>query len=216
MEDTRTTRQQSRTRRLMMALCSLATVAAGLMPAPALAQYGSGGGLGGPQRPAVQPPTFPAPMTMPPSASVALPATHAAPSTTPSLSRHASSPAHAPERWTSFSHGVPQSDGTMKTTVSLVPIFRSTGNGGSWKAVDATVATHDAAHPFSAEGAVRPIRFGRSAADVADLALDRGDIRIAAPGLAVAQPTKVGNGVKYSAVATDTDLYYQVTAARAL
>lgn len=213
MGDTRTTRQQSRTRLLTMALCSLATVAAALVPTQGLAQHDSGGVLGGPQRPAVQPPTFPAPMTMPPSASVALPATQAAPSTTPSPSRHAASPAHTPESWTSFSHGVPQPDGTMKTTVSLVPMFRSTGNGGSWKAVDATVSTHDAAHPFSAEGAVRPIRFGRSASDVADLALDRGDIRIAAPGLAIAEPTKVGNGVKYSGVATDTDLYYQVTTA---
>jgi hypothetical protein len=116
------------------------------------------------------------------------------------------------ESWTPFTHTLGNSDGTSTTSFHLLPAYRN--NGGGWTAVDNTVkALSDVTHPLSAEGALRPIRFGVAGNDLVELGLDGGPVTLSSSGLNVGVPALSGNGVRYAGVASGTDLQYTVGAA---
>ena len=110
-----------------------------------------------------------------------------------------------------FAQSQHNADGTFTQTLSPSPLFRKTASG--LMAIDATVkASADPALPAAADAALRPIRFGTTSSEVAQLALDAGPVTLSAPGLNIGAPQINPDGVSYPAVATDTDLRYRVTA----
>ena len=209
MGDTRTTQQQqSRVRRLTMAMCSLATVAAALGPTQGLAQHDSGSGPGTPQRPAAQAPTFPAPMTMPPSASVTLPS-QAPPAAAPSPPVHGST-TQAVDTWTPFSHAHRNNNGTSTVDLHVDPTYRK--SNGSWTKIDPSVhSTGKPAQPLSAENGLWPVRFGVANTDIVELELDNGPVSLSNAGLSIAAPSGNADGATYAGVAPGADLRYRVT-----
>jgi RHS repeat-associated protein len=114
------------------------------------------------------------------------------------------------ESWTATSHSKQNPDGSVTTDLYSGPAFRHTAAG--WSKIDPTVKpATDGQHAASAEGVTRPIRFGQSASDIVDLALDGGPVTLSASSLNIGKPEVASDGVRYLNVATDTDLEYQVT-----
>jgi RHS repeat-associated protein len=150
-------------------------------------------------------PTFPTPMAAHKSASAHLPppsAHHTTPAipTTP----------HTRETWTSLTHSVGNPDGSVTTQVSVEPAFRL--NGKTWVPIDSTVRPSALpGQPLSAEGAIRPIRFGDSANRLVEFELDGGAVTISSQGLVIGTPVLIGDTVTYFNVAPDTDLRYTLT-----
>lgn len=117
----------------------------------------------------------------------------------------------APRGLSTFAQVKPNGDGTVTQSVSLRPLFRKTAAGLA--AVDPSVkSSRDRSAPAAAEGALRPIRFGAEASQVARLDLDAGPVTLSAPGLRIGAPQVEPNGVVYKSVAADTDLTYRVSA----
>lgn len=100
--------------------------------------------------------------------------------------------------------------GQVTTRLFGAPAFRRSGAG--WSAIDTSVvASIDGRHAAVAEGALRPVRFGRSAADLVELELLDALVTVSATDLRIASPRVRPDGVDYDEVATDTDLRYTVT-----
>ncbi|MBV8980681.1 MAG: DNRLRE domain-containing protein, partial [Acidimicrobiia bacterium] len=158
---------------------------------------------GGATAPAKLSPTYPKPQADPQSASahVPPPAAPATPTGSPKDS----------EGWTTFSHWTRNANGSVTSQIFDGPAFRHK-NGGGWEGVDASVhPSGNPAQPFAAEGAVRPVRFGQSASNIMQLALDGGPVTLSSTSLNVGAAQANGNGVTYQNVATDTDLRYRVS-----
>lgn len=111
--------------------------------------------------------------------------------------------------WTSFSYWSRGSSGAITLATYLYPAFKQ--SGGAWVKTDPTVrARSDPAQPYSAEDAVRPIRFGAQNSRLLELELDGGPVTVSAPGLAIGPPLASSTGVTYSGIAPSTDLQYAV------
>jgi len=119
-------------------------------------------------------------------------------------------PPEPTEGWTADTHWVADGHGHVTRQVYLAPVFRHGADG--WHAVDPTVRAHaSTSQPFSAEGALQPVRFGRDSANLLQFALDGGPVTFSAPGLQISAPRLgKGNSVTYGSVAADTDLHYTV------
>lgn len=121
------------------------------------------------------------------------------------------SPPGLPVGLSTFAQVKPNGDGTVTQSLSLRPQYRRTTSG--LVAVDPSVkASNDRSVPAAAEGALRPIRFGAEASQVARLDLDAGPVSLSAPGLRIGAPQVEPDGVVYRGVAADTDLAYRVSA----
>lgn len=165
----------------------------------------------GPNEPVVNLPlTFPPPMARAssPSAQLAPPATVNPPTLNPGPSVPLT-PQVVKQTFGPSSLLTNYSDGTSHLDYYVVPVSRHLGT--SWSQVDPTVNPSNlAAQPLSAEGALRPVRFGNSSSQIVQLELDGGPVTMSASGLTVGAPTLQGGEVVYSNVATNTDLTYQV------
>lgn len=94
--------------------------------------------------------------------------------------------------------------------IYAAPQYRRTPSG--WAVVDPSlVATTNPSVPVTAPGALRPISFGASAAQLVQVNLDGGVVTFSAPGLSVGAPTVNGNTVTYHDVAPEADLTYSVS-----
>jgi RHS repeat-associated protein len=159
-------------------------------------------------------PSFPPPQSAPSTPSIHIPAPSGGSraTLTATAPQPAPTPSVAGERWTPFSHITPNADGTVTADLHVVATYRHAAGG--WTRVDPQVKSHGGtSQPFSAENALRPIRFGSSSSRLVELALDGGPVTLSAPGLASSDPTQSGNDVKYGGVATDTALDYSVSPA---
>jgi RHS repeat-associated protein len=168
-------------------------------------------GLGADATPAQLVPQYPTPMPRPSSPSVSLPFPSDAFPVSSTTTGQA--PAQPPvvagrESFTSFSHTVPNANGTLTARISAVPLYRQLGS--QWVPIDAT--TRPGANPFvvpaEAQSAVRPVHFGIDAAHLVQIDLDGGSITLSAPSLAAKSPTSDGQSIMYADVAKDTDLRY--------
>ena len=182
----------------LLALGMLITSLTGLMvPDPALAATALGGLTPIPTQPSGARPTQ-AGLHRDPAKAAPKPAAPAKP--TP-----------ATEGWDTFSHWRRNPNGTITTQFFATPAFRRTATG--WAPIDPSVKPRaEVTHPFSAEGTVRPVRFGKTSAGVVEIELDGGPLTMAAPGLNIGPPSATANGVIYADAAKDTDLSYTVTA----
>jgi RHS repeat-associated protein len=100
-------------------------------------------------------------------------------------------------------------NGTVTAEIRGGTAYRRDGHGG-WMATRASLAQgKDARWPFAANEGYRPVRFGRSADAVLELALPGGTVTFATPGLAIRPPVAVGREPRYRDVATDTDLVFE-------
>ena len=119
--------------------------------------------------------------------------------------------AAGPTAVSTFAQSQHNANGSVTLSLSPSPLFRKTASGLA--TVDATVqASSDPTLPAAANGALRPIRFGANASQVAQLALDAGPVTLSAPGLKIAAPQVSSDGVAYAGVAAATDLRYRVSA----
>lgn len=208
MRDTKIHKQPPRIRRLTIVMCGLASVVAALIPTQGLAQHDSGGGPGTPPRPAAQSPTFPTPMSMPPSASVTLPARTPQPAA-PATPAHGDA-TQAADTYTPFSHAHRNSNGTTTVDVHLDPTYRK--SNGNWAKIDPSVhTTGKAAQPLSAENGLWPVRFGVANTDIVELDLDNGPVTLSNDGLSIAAPSANADGATYAGVATGADLRYRLS-----
>ena len=113
------------------------------------------------------------------------------------------------EGWTSFSHWTRASSG--KVSLQLYPAAEFRSQNGRWNTIDTSVRPHaDPAFPYSAEGAIRPVRFGNKSSAILEMSLDSGTVSLSAPSLTIGQPHPNARGVTYESVARDTDLSYAV------
>jgi RHS repeat-associated protein len=204
----RPNRRSARQRRLFSILLIgiVLFVLPGNLPVAAAASSGPISPLPMTSRPVKLDPSFEAPMTPRRSASVHLPP--------PVAGRGKTQPApispQSRETWTSHTHSVGNPSGSVTTQVFNQPTFRRVANG--WVLIDATVRhSRLAGQPFSAEAAVRPIRFGSSANRILEFELDGGPVAISNTTLAIGVPQLSSNAVIYMNVAPDTDLRYTVT-----
>lgn len=202
--------RKGRRRRLTYAVVAVSSVLGSLFPV-------AGTAAGPPSTPAVSgtgavaslSPTFPPPQARPQSPSKDLPESPVPLARKPAAGAAVAAAAPA-ELWTPFSHSTRNPDGSYTSHVTPDPSFRRNGQG--WAPLDKTVQPRaDPALPFSAEGTVRPVRFGTSSSRLVELELDGGPVILSADGLTAAVPTPGNNGVLYSGVASNTDLRYSVS-----
>lgn len=118
----------------------------------------------------------------------------------------------ATEGWTPFSHWKREPNGKVSLQLLPEPGFRR--EGSAWTPIDPTVEKSSApGEAATAANGLRPIRFGRSAADTFRLQLDKGPVTLSWDGFDASRPEVSADSVIYRDVAPDTDLRYRVSAA---
>lgn len=114
-----------------------------------------------------------------------------------------------PEEFTPYSRVSDGAEGGRVAQIFQVPAFTRFGDG-RWRQVDNRIergsdpSSEQAA--FEVRGGYRPLQFGRTAARLAGIDLDRGQVRLSAQGLAGSVGELTPDGVLYRGVAPDTDL----------
>jgi RHS repeat-associated protein len=119
------------------------------------------------------------------------------------------SPLVGNEGWTSFSHWVRNTDGSITGDFYTTPTFHQVA--GQWVPIDATLApvTGNAAS-YLAANALRPILFPGPGPVLYQIALDGGPITWSSTQLTLGLPQVTANALTYTGVATDTNLAYSV------
>lgn len=116
-----------------------------------------------------------------------------------------------PREWfNTTTHYVRNDDGSVTATIYSGTAFRRDAHG-RWTRNQPSMKADakDPAWPLVADGASRPVRFGRSADKLLRLDLPGGAVTMSASGLAVRAPAAKGRKSRYTNVSTDTDLEFE-------
>lgn len=99
-------------------------------------------------------------------------------------------------------------DGQITARIYQEPAFRKTGDG--WSPIDARVRPGNGTAPLVAPGALHPLSFGATPADLLDVAVAGGSVRLQWPDGAIRPPVAEGGDTAlYKNVAPSTDLRFR-------